>query len=33
MKPEGSLPDSQEPATGSYIELDESNPHPHTLFT
>jgi hypothetical protein len=28
MGPEGSLSFSQEPATGSYPKLDESNPHP-----
>jgi hypothetical protein len=32
MKPEGSLPCSQQPATGPYPELDESSPHTHTLF-
>jgi hypothetical protein len=32
MEPEGSLPYSQEPATYSYPEPSESNPHPQTLF-
>jgi hypothetical protein len=32
MKPEGSLPCSQEPATCPYPESNESNPHPQTLF-
>jgi hypothetical protein len=31
-KPEGSLPCSQEPATGFYPESDESNPYSQTLF-
>jgi hypothetical protein len=31
-KPGCSSPCSQEPATGSYSEPDESNPHPPTLF-
>jgi len=31
-EPEGSLPCSQEPATCSYSEPDESSPHPHILF-
>jgi hypothetical protein len=29
---EGSLPFSQKPATRPYSELDESSPHPPTLF-
>jgi hypothetical protein len=33
MKPEGSLPYSQQPAADSYHEPDEFNPHPPTLFT
>jgi hypothetical protein len=32
MEPEGSLPYSQQPATGSYPEPDESSPHLPTLF-
>jgi len=32
MEPEGSLPCSQEPATGPHSEPDESNPDPPTLF-
>jgi hypothetical protein len=32
MEPEGSLPRSQEPATGPYPKLYKSNPHPETLF-
>jgi len=32
MEPEGSLPYSQELATGSYPVTDESSPHPHTQF-
>jgi hypothetical protein len=32
MKPEVSLPYSQEPATGPYPELDESNPHSPILL-
>jgi hypothetical protein len=32
MKPEGSLPWSQDPATGPYPESDESSPHHHTVF-
>jgi hypothetical protein len=32
MEPEGSLPCSQEPATGTHPEPDESSPHPDSLF-
>jgi hypothetical protein len=32
MKPEGSLPCSQEAATFPYCELDEFSPQHHTLF-
>jgi hypothetical protein len=32
MKPEGSLPCSQEPSIGSYPEPDQSNPH-HPILT
>jgi hypothetical protein len=32
MEPEGSVPCSQEPATGPYLESDESTPRPHKLF-
>jgi hypothetical protein len=32
MEHEGSLQCSQKPATGPYVEPDESNPHPQTLF-
>jgi hypothetical protein len=32
MGPEGSLPCLQEPAACPYPELNESNPHPQTLF-
>jgi hypothetical protein len=32
MEPKGSLPYSQETATGPYFEPDESIPHPFTLF-
>jgi hypothetical protein len=32
MEPKGSLPRSQQPATGLYLEPDESNPHLPTLF-
>jgi hypothetical protein len=33
MEPEGSLPYSQEPTTGSYPEPDVSVPHHNTLFS
>jgi hypothetical protein len=32
MEPEGSLPYERESNTGPYPELDESNPHPQTMF-
>jgi hypothetical protein len=32
MKPEGSLPQSQVPATCSYPEPAQSSPYPHTTF-
>jgi len=32
MEPEGSLPCSQQPATGPFPEQDESSPHPPTEF-
>jgi hypothetical protein len=32
MKPEGSLPCSQEPPTRPYPEPNESNPHPQTYY-
>ena len=32
MKPENSLPCSQQPANGSYYEIDESITHPPILF-
>jgi hypothetical protein len=32
MEPEGSLPCSQEPSTGSYHEPDAFSPHFSTLF-
>jgi hypothetical protein len=32
MGSKGSLPRSQEPATGSYLEQDESGPYPSSLF-
>jgi hypothetical protein len=31
MEPKGSLPFSQQPATGLQAEPDDSNPHSHTL--
>jgi len=33
MEPEGSLPCLQESAIGPCPEPDESNPHPHTLYS
>jgi hypothetical protein len=32
MEPEGSLPCSKEPATGTYSELDKSSPYHPILF-
>jgi hypothetical protein len=32
MEPDGSLPCSQEPASGPYSEPDASSPHVPTLF-
>jgi hypothetical protein len=32
METEESLPCTQEPANGPYLEPAESSPHPHTLF-
>jgi hypothetical protein len=32
IKPEGSLPCSQEHAAGTYLEPDESSPHLHFVF-
>jgi len=32
MEPEASLPRSQQPATGPYIEQDESSPHVLAIF-
>jgi hypothetical protein len=31
MEPEGSLPCSQQPATGPYTVPDESSPHTHAV--
>jgi hypothetical protein len=33
MEPEGSLPCSQNPATGPYSEPDEYRPHSCTMFS
>jgi hypothetical protein len=33
MEPQGSLPCSQEPATGNYPEPHASGPHPQTLMS
>jgi hypothetical protein len=32
MEPEGSLPRSQQPATGPYPQPDESRSHPHNML-
>jgi len=31
MEPEGSVPGSHDPVSGTDPESDDSNPHPHTL--
>jgi len=32
MEPEGSLLFSQQPANGTYLEIDECSPHPNILI-